>query len=177
MAEMASDLDQPTDAVVKIMSKIRKKLGRNAVEANAKETVINSGNLLGRFYSRTRVPLEVKRSVEGEVNGKKVKKTETVMEEKDIVFVHDLSAFVLFIIAERGLDPSKCVVRVGIDSGRGSLKFVVSIYDIETEVSSFEDENNDDDNDEDINDHKSLPNAKTSSAQAKKLNSGRHMSQ
>ena len=53
----------------------------------------------------------------------------TVKEEKDIVHVKDIKAFVDFIIKERKLDPSKTVVRIGLDGGQDSFKIVASIFD------------------------------------------------
>ena len=53
----------------------------------------------------------------------------TVQEEKDVVHVKDVKAFVDFIIAERKLDPAKTIVRVGLDGGQDSFKIVASIFD------------------------------------------------
>ena len=65
--------------------------------------------------------------------GKGPKKQTSVMEERDVVYVRDVSAFVQFVIKERGLDPKKTTVRVGLDGGQDTFKVVASIFDAEAE--------------------------------------------
>ena len=61
-------------------------------------------------------------------SGRETKKREVVMKEKDIVFVSDLSKFIFHVCELRGLDPSEVLVRIGIDGGGGSEKFVANIF-------------------------------------------------
>ena len=61
--------------------------------------------------------------------GKKIKKTVTYFQKKDICHVKDLDAYVQHVIKERGLDPKTTLIRVGLDGGGGSLKVLISVFD------------------------------------------------
>ena len=50
-------------------------------------------------------------------------------EFKDLVYLKDPQAFFYHIVAERGLDREKVMVRVGLDGGQVSFKVVVSIFE------------------------------------------------
>jgi hypothetical protein len=65
-----------------------------------------------------------------------VKKAHYELVGKDLVYVNDVSEFILHIIRERGLNPAESLVRVGTDGGGGSFKVICNIFDaskVETE--------------------------------------------
>ena len=68
-------------------------------------------------------------SLEFEVKTGKGKSAKTTKEQKDLVFLKDPKAFCDHIIAERGLDREKVLIRVGLDGGQGSFKVIVSIFE------------------------------------------------
>jgi hypothetical protein len=51
------------------------------------------------------------------------------LQKKDLVYVNDVSDFILHIIRERSLDPAEAVVRIGCDGGGGSFKVICNIFD------------------------------------------------
>jgi hypothetical protein len=63
------------------------------------------------------------------LSNKDPKKPEYQMVTKDLVYVNDVSAFLLHIIKERGLNPAEAIVRIGCDGGAGSFKVLVNIFD------------------------------------------------
>lgn len=147
LSELQSFTDLPSDTMLTVMSTIRKRMGRRAIEPNANQHIVDSGKIVEDFFLVKKVLMEVKRSVD--VEGRATKKVETVMVEKDVVYCHDLKGYVDFVISEREMDPATAAVRIGIDSGRGSLKFVASIYDPSTEDPSTEGYEDDDEDDKD----------------------------
>ena len=68
-------------------------------------------------------------TLEVEVKSGKGKSAKTTKEHKDLVFLKDPQAFFDHIVAERGLDRAKLMVRVELDGGQGSFKVVVSIFE------------------------------------------------
>ena len=50
-----------------------------------------------------------------------------------MIFEKDPKAFFDHIIAERGLDREKVLVRVGLDGGQGSFKVIVPIFETDYE--------------------------------------------
>ena len=92
--------------------------------------------------------MQVKKTVEVEVNGKKTKKTITTMEEKDIAYVEDVDGFAKYVTKERNLNPATTSIVVGADGGGGSLKIMASIFDPTVETEEDEDDDDDDDDDD-----------------------------
>ena len=60
---------------------------------------------------------------------KRGKDATTTKENKDLVFLKDPKQFFDHIIAERGLDREKVLIRIGLDGGQGSFKVIVSIFE------------------------------------------------
>ena len=124
------------------MHTIRKRIGHKAISPKAQQDIVEMGKKLDTFYTITPDKMEMKKTEEKETNGKNTKKVVTYEEQKNIVHVKNTSDFVQHIIQERHLDPSTAVVRIGLDSGGGSMKVIASIFDPDTESP--------DDNEEDM---------------------------
>ena len=63
-----------------------------------------------------------------EFEEKKGKKGNLVIVKRDLAYLKDPAKFIERVITERGLEKEKVMVQVGLDSGQGSFKFVVSIF-------------------------------------------------
>ena len=90
-------------------------------EEHIREDLEKLSHSLNEFYSVESLEFEVKTG-----QGKSAK---TTKEYKDLVFLKDPEAFFDHIIAERGLDREKVLIRVGLDGGQGSFKVIVSIFE------------------------------------------------
>ena len=60
--EMQIDTDASDNSMIKIMWQIRKKLGKKAIEPNANKGLLEKGKTLDSFYSKVKLPMEVKRA-------------------------------------------------------------------------------------------------------------------
>ena len=88
---------------------------------NIREDLEKLSHSLDEFYSVESLEFEVKTG-----QGKNAR---TTKEHKDLVFLKDPKEFFDHIIAERGLDREKVLIRVGLDGGQGSFKVIVSIFE------------------------------------------------
>ena len=162
MSQLQVEIDASNSTMSKIMTTIRKRIGFSAIEKNANQQLLDTGRKLEDFYEVKKIPMEVKKSVEVEgkggkgkkgkkgkqggataEKGKSTKKVVTVTEEKDAVYVKDVPQFVEHVIKERGLDPAKTTVRIGLDGGQNTFKVMASIFD----DSESSDDGDDDDGD------------------------------
>ena len=158
LSQLQVEIDASNHTMNKIMTTIRKRIGFKAIEKNANQGLLQAGRRVEDFYAVKKIPMEVKESVDcdekgksgkrGEAKGAKAKgkskkKTVTVKEEKDVVFVRDVAKFVDFVIKERGLNPARTTVRIGLDGGQDTFKVMASIFD------DAEDAHDNDDNDDD----------------------------
>ena len=90
-------------------------------EEHIREDLEKLSHSLDEFYSVENLEFEVKTG--------QGKNATTTKEQKDLVFLKDPKAFCDHIIAERGLDREKVLIRVGLDGGQGSFKVIVSIFE------------------------------------------------
>ena len=144
-----------------------------AIAKDVKSDLAEANRKLEDFYVVEKIPLEVKQHADEEdgkkgseegkgkgkgkggkggkgEKGKSPKKNVTVTEEKDVVYVKDIVSFVNFIIQERGLDPAKTVVRIGLDGGQETFKIIASIFE-----DGGDDDDDDDGDDDDEDGHSS----------------------
>ena len=126
---------------------------KRKIEDAAEEEEKGKGKLGGRGKAKG---TDAKAQQKGRKSGKGPKKkarggrvkTETVWKEKDIVFPKDTSALIQHGIRERGLDPTKAIVRINMDFGQEFLKCTASIFDPSTPVPDLVDSDNEDDDEE-----------------------------
>ena len=112
---------------------VRKSFGGKAIEENAGLEAEEKGRQVEDFFVITEKELEMKRTeIKQGKDGKNTKKVETYMTTKSICHVENTSDYVNHLIKQRGLDPNKTLVRIGLDGGGGSLKIMVSIFDPST---------------------------------------------
>ncbi|XP_065669593.1 uncharacterized protein LOC124807737 isoform X2 [Hydra vulgaris] len=110
----------------------RKDLGRLGVEANTSKKIKMWSSSLDDYYAVEKVEFTAKKKV----GNKKI--LHTVI--KDFVYVKDSKSLVELICTVRGLEVDKVIIRVGID-GQGSLKFVMNVFNIETDIDCRENKN------------------------------------
>ena len=90
-------------------------------EKHIREDLEKLSHALDEFYSVESLEFEVKTG--------QGKDATTTKENKDLVFLKDPKEFFDHIIAERGLDREKVLIRIGLDGGQGSFKVIVSIFE------------------------------------------------
>ncbi|XP_065684973.1 uncharacterized protein LOC124807737 isoform X1 [Hydra vulgaris] len=111
----------------------RKDLGRLGVEANTSKKIKIWSCSLDDYYATEKVEFTAKKKV----GNKNI--LHTVI--KDLVYVKDSKSLVEHICTVRGLAIDKVIIRVGIDGGQGSLKFVMNVFNIETDIDCRENKN------------------------------------
>ncbi|XP_047129732.1 uncharacterized protein LOC124809690 [Hydra vulgaris] len=116
-----------------IAMELRKNLGRLGVESNSSKKIKIMSHALDNYYSVEKVEFLSKNKV------KENKTIETVI--KDIVYVKDPVSLVNHVCIARGLEVENVIIRIGIDSGQGSLKVIMNVFNREVNYDSKETKN------------------------------------
>ena len=120
-ASVFIDIQQKTNLsnknVLDIAQCLRKHLGRDSVETNLRDRLIESRNILKEHFHFSELPFFI-----NEQKG---------YQDRVLVTIKDMNNFVKHIITLRNLDPSNLTVRIGLDGGGTFLKLCLSIFKIE----------------------------------------------
>ncbi|XP_047129471.1 uncharacterized protein LOC124809426 isoform X1 [Hydra vulgaris] len=116
-----------------IAMELRKDLGRLGVESNSSKKNKIMSHALNNYYSVEKVEFLSKNKV------KENKTIETVI--KDLVYVKDPVSLVNHVCIARGLEVENVIIRIGIDSGQGSLKVIMNVFNREVNYDSKETKN------------------------------------
>ncbi|XP_065681336.1 uncharacterized protein LOC124811459 [Hydra vulgaris] len=116
-----------------IAMELRKDLGRLGVESNSSKKIKIMSHALDNYYSVEKVEFLSKNKV------KENKTIETVI--KDLVCVKDPVSLVNHVCIARGLVVENVIISIGIDSGQGSLKVIMNVFNREVNYDSKETKN------------------------------------
>nr|XP_047132520.1 uncharacterized protein LOC124811227 [Hydra vulgaris] len=116
-----------------IAMELRKDLGRLGVESNSSKKIKIMSHALNNYYSVEKVEFLSKKKV------KESKTIETVI--KDLVYVKDPVSLVNHVCIARGLEVENVIIRIRIDSGQGSLKIIINVFNREVNYDSKETKN------------------------------------
>ena len=70
--ELSNEINATTNETSKILHWVKNRLGNKAVVPNAARDAVEGGRILDEFFDVTQVEMEVKKTVQTEIKGKKV---------------------------------------------------------------------------------------------------------
>ena len=100
-----------------VLAAIRVKFGRKSVEPNFRMELTKISKALAEFFSVKMV----------DVKYTNLKKKIDRTEQRPLVYLTDLEAFVNYILDARQMDPDNFCVMIGMDEGQNSIKIMMSI--------------------------------------------------
>ncbi|XP_065661298.1 uncharacterized protein LOC136084686 [Hydra vulgaris] len=92
--------------------------------ANLEKKLCKKSKLLSKFYDVKTIFAEEKKKLSTDVS-------------RDLVYVCQLTELLNFVMTSRKQNPFQTLIRIGIDSGGGSLKVICNLFDPEKERSKF----------------------------------------
>ena len=102
--------------------------GRDVVDPFFREAMYEKNHAFDDFFRHEKFMIQEyytpAHDIEFGPDGKKKKKPKQQIREveKSIAYCSDVNAFAAAVIAERGLDPDRIVIQIGLDDGQSLIK-------------------------------------------------------
>ena len=117
---------------------LRVHTGRDSVDPYFREAMQERNHAFENFFRHEKVRFMEYYTPDAEgpafgEDGSRKKKPQKQLRpvEKSLAYCTDVNAFVTEIIAERGLDPERTIVQIGLDDGQGLIKVMMTIKTLE----------------------------------------------
>lgn len=107
---------------------LRVHAGRDVVDPFFREAMYERNHAFDNFFRHEKIKFQEYYTPDHEIefgpDGKKKKKPKQEVREveKSIAYCSDVNAFVTEVMAERGLDPERVVIQIGLDDGQNLIK-------------------------------------------------------